>query len=62
MTDLYEAGDINQTGGGRDDDVDDVEDMEDVDDELDDDLDGSDDELASATNAPSSMGAPRWRC
>ena len=45
MTDLYEAGDINQTGGGRDDDVDDVEDMEDVDDELDDDLDGSDDEL-----------------
>ena len=47
MTDLYEAGDINQTDGGGGNDVDDVDDVEDYDgDEFDgdegDDFDGED--------------------
>ncbi len=48
MTDLYEAGDINQTGGGGDDDVEDVEDADDAayDDAYDaDDEDEADDEV-----------------
>ncbi|HXN63414.1 MAG TPA: KH domain-containing protein [Acidimicrobiales bacterium] len=41
MTDLYEAGDINQTGSGDAEDVDDVDDLDDQDDL--DDLDDQDD-------------------
>ena len=42
MTNLYEAGDINQTGGGAvDDDLDDVDDIDDIDDI--DDVDDGDD-------------------
>jgi uncharacterized protein len=41
VTDLYEAGDINQTGSGDAEDVDDVDDLDDVDDQ--DDLDDQED-------------------
>jgi uncharacterized protein len=52
VTDLYEAGDINQTGGG-DDDVDDVDEVEDADDAAYDDAydtDGADDDEADVGN------------
>jgi len=44
VTNLYEAGDINQTGGAADDDIDDMDDADDVDDMDDaDDVDDMDD-------------------
>jgi hypothetical protein len=42
VTDLYEAGDINQTGGGADAEFDDDDLDDEIDDELDDGLDGDD--------------------
>jgi predicted RNA-binding protein YlqC (UPF0109 family) len=42
VTNLYEAGDINQTGGADASDVNDVDDVDDVDDEFDDDDEGND--------------------
>jgi predicted RNA-binding protein YlqC (UPF0109 family) len=59
MTDLYEAGDINQVGGGGstevddefEDDIDDVDDVEDLDDGDDlEDVDEDDDEVAGEGN------------
>ena len=67
MTNLYEAGDINQTGGGAvDDDIDDVDDVDDLDDmdDVDDgnDVDDADDDeevSARATSCGRSTGARR---
>ena len=64
VTDLYEAGDINQTDGGDvDDEVDDDDDDDEDDDEVDDELDEVDEVCRRGERAHRGRTvARRWRC